>query len=473
MFALNTDVIPQTVSLPGYFTLHCLLREYSFFTLYIFTNMPTPENAISNSIDILGWHHTIVDGGRRKNSARYRNWRSEVEEKIKAKGWLWRKDWGKQYDPFLLECVGLPDFPVSAASTIRRNPPTDDTKSSYRALNELMLDCFKKVRESQNKRKRAAAQEDIETGRADRLDVADPAPKIPTFGAGRPVVIYILDPGDPSHRPSGRWHWNLPGVKKLAVLYQPSISDLHAKFSSHLPEGRKVREIIGSLENPPPGDGGADQESPDSTHIRSDNDLDAFLRLTQASPVRLLIILHKIAADGANTPPPTGSSSRYYFHLGRFDKSQCYIDEVEDSDEEVTKRAGGGWKKGVPRWDHKFEKRLEEIRRRIRRQQRLLASLEEKHKAAFPTSIHDTDPGGELRMLCYGPNDTLSGEQVVKFRQVVSDYVADVAARIAANYVAGGRLTDAQIKSAAKDKVIQDINRGVIYANLNLPETIQ
>jgi len=49
--------------------------------------MPTPANAINNSIDLLGWPHTIVGGGRRKDSSRYSNWRTEVEVKIKAKGW--------------------------------------------------------------------------------------------------------------------------------------------------------------------------------------------------------------------------------------------------------------------------------------------------------------------------------------------------------------------------------------------------
>ena len=67
--------------------------------------MPTPANALNNSIDLLGWAHTIVGGGRRKNSSRYSNCRTEVEVKIKAKGWQSKKDSGNEYDAFLLECV--------------------------------------------------------------------------------------------------------------------------------------------------------------------------------------------------------------------------------------------------------------------------------------------------------------------------------------------------------------------------------
>ena len=42
------------------------------------------------------------------------------------------------------------------------------------------------------------------------------------------------------------------------------------------------------------------------------------------------------------------------------------MDDVEDSEEEVANRAGSG-RRGVPRKDNKFEERLEDIRRRIRR----------------------------------------------------------------------------------------------------------
>ena len=110
--------------------------------------MPTPANAINNSIDLLGWPQTIVGGARRKNSSLYSNWRTEVEVKIKAKGWQWKKD------------AGLDNFTSSGASIIRR-PQADDTKPAHEALNELMLDCFKKVRESRGKRKRGAARKEL------------------------------------------------------------------------------------------------------------------------------------------------------------------------------------------------------------------------------------------------------------------------------------------------------------------------
>ena len=110
----------------------------------------------------------------------------------------------------------------------------------------------------------------------------------------------------------------------------------------------------------------------------------------------------------------------YYFKPGRFDGLEYYDDHLEDSGEEIMKRVGG--KRGVPRKDHKFEERLNDIRRRIRRQEDPLASLELKHKAAFPQAIHDADLDGDLRNKCYGVDNNLTGVEVVKLRQAVINY---------------------------------------------------
>ena len=83
--------------------------------------------------------------GWRKNSTRYYSEGSKVETKIRSKGWQWKRDVGKQYDTFLKHLVGLPDFPASAASIIQRDSRTKDTEQAHKALNELILDCFKKV----------------------------------------------------------------------------------------------------------------------------------------------------------------------------------------------------------------------------------------------------------------------------------------------------------------------------------------
>ena len=76
-----------------------------------------------------------------------------------------------------------------------------------------------------------------------------------------------------------------------------------------------------------------------------------------------------------------------------------------------------------------------------------------KYKALFPDAIYDNDVGGDLRVQCYGLEDNLTGKQVIKFREVVADYLADLNATLVANVAAGGTLTIAQLKTNAVNRV--------------------
>ena len=106
--------------------------------------------------------------------------------------------------------------------------------------------------------------------------------------------MYILPPVNATHHPAGaNWDWNLPKVKKIRVLYKPSINKLHLKFSAKLPNGRNVTEIQGAMAYSHTTDVALEQTPSDPTHTCFDDDLDAFLRLTVSNPIRLLIILHK------------------------------------------------------------------------------------------------------------------------------------------------------------------------------------
>ncbi|KAF8426777.1 hypothetical protein BGX38DRAFT_1301530 [Terfezia claveryi] len=320
------------------------ITESSILLTHSTTNpMPTAANAINNSIDLLGWP-----------TRSYTSWRNEVEVWIRAKGWQWKKNEGNDYAVFQIECVGLDDFPASGATVIHRDPQMDDTKPTHKALNELMLDCFKKVWESRRKQKRAAAREELAAGagqvedkKGDNAEERTPTKRV-RFEDGHLFVIYILDPEDAVYHPQPRvWNWNVTGVKKLGVLYKASLNALHINVSSQLPDGQKMREIIGSLEDPDPVAGDPLMIPPQTTHIRSDDELDAFLRLTEARPIKLLIVLHRDPAVRANSPPPAVCNvSMYYFNLGRFDGPEYYMDEIEDSEEEVARRTGG--RRGVP-----------------------------------------------------------------------------------------------------------------------------
>ena len=145
------------------------------------------------------------------------------------------------------------------------------------------------------------------------------------------------------------------------------------------------------------------------------------------------------------------------------------MDDVEDSEEEIANRAGSG-RRGVPRNDNKFEERLEDISRRIRRQKALLASNKGKYKAVFPKVVHDGDPSGRLRVLCYGSDEQLNGKQVIAFRQVITAYLADFVTRTTANTADGGNLTVVQIEAAAIAAIKQKIDDG---DDDDLPQTFE
>ena len=229
-------------------------------------------------------------------------------------------------------------------------------------------------------------REEEEEG-TDTLRRTWPAAQGAKAGNGRAVVLYILDLVNEQHYPGrGQWDWNVRGAKMHGVIYEPTFNELHQKVSGHLPDGWKVREIIGALEDAGENNDAGNHTPADVTHIISDDELDGFLRLTEAKPVKILVILHS-GAGRVNTPPPTGANKEtYYFKVVRFDGPEYYVDVVEDSDEEVGKRAGG--KRGIPRKDCKFEELWEDVRRRVWRQKQLLETLEDKHKAAYPEAIH-------------------------------------------------------------------------------------
>jgi len=77
--------------------------------------------------------------------------------------------------------------------------------------------------------------------------------------AGKPLVMYILDLVNVDHRNPfiNGWNWELAAMNKMSCLYEVTGNELRRNISPHLPEGKKVRKIIGALTNPQPTEGSA------------------------------------------------------------------------------------------------------------------------------------------------------------------------------------------------------------------------
>ena len=310
------------------------------------------------------------------NSVKYTNWRAAVDDLIKGKGWNWKRDAGDGWNTFIQECIELQDFPVGAKGILSR-PSTEETKGHYNAINELLLDCLKKRREAVASRKRAAAKEELEeelAGDSIQSDAGsqEPAHKRVKYTEGKPLFFFVLDPEVDRDRHLGEWIWNQSMSMGITTLYEGTINELHRKISAKIPNGRSVHEIIGALENARPGSETA--QPSDVAHLRSDDDVDTFLRLTEAKPIKLLIILHrKIALR--NTPPPPGEvNDGYYFNPTRFDGPEYHLKKLDDSDEETSQKPRVGMRVW-PTKDKTFKARIAYVRRQIRHQEQHLRML--------------------------------------------------------------------------------------------------
>jgi len=174
---------------------------------------------------------------------------------------------------------------------------------------------------------------------------------------------------------------------------------------TYIPAGRKVRDFWGDLADPDP----VNPTFPaDATSLGADGDVSAFLRLTTAKSIRLLIVLHE--QGQANIAPG-------YFSLNRFDPPVRYDEHDEDSDA-VVRNAAGVRKRRRPNADHTFEQRIYELRYREKRQSGTKKYVKGKHKDKYPDAIHSDDENFGY-IACLRGLDVNSGHRMVLARQVV------------------------------------------------------
>ena len=113
-----------------------------------------------------------------------------------------------------------------------------------------------------------------------------------------------------------------------------------SKAGQHVPEGRTVWEVFGALENPLPQEDGVVYPSDplaDWLHLTTNEEVDGFLRLMGAKPIRLLVCLHRDPEARVPDMPPSEEvphPDKFYFSVDMFDKDEWEQDLIEDSDAE-------------------------------------------------------------------------------------------------------------------------------------------
>ncbi|KAF8464150.1 hypothetical protein BDZ91DRAFT_730817 [Kalaharituber pfeilii] len=167
-----------------------------------------------------------------------------------------------------------------------------------------------------------------------------------------------------------------------------TIQGVRDALANHLPAGRTVREIHGALVDP---DATQLTHPKDSIVLSSDAEVEAFFRITESKPIKLLIVMHRKVEDGADTPPHAGSG-QVHFAKNHFDPPKVYDDPATDSDSLV--RTWAGFKKRrMPKKDQSFEERIMKIRRKIKQLQKVKRELKAEHKRQYPTALDSDDEG--------------------------------------------------------------------------------
>jgi len=134
----------------------------------------------------------------------------------------------------------------------------------------------------------------------------------------------------------------------------------------------------------------------------------AFLRLTTAKPIRILIGPHE--AGNANIAPD-------HFSLDRFDPLVRYADHEEDSDA-VVRNAAGVRQCRLPNEDRTFAQCIHELRYWEKRQHDTKQYIKQQHKEKYPDAIHSEDENF-LYIACLRDPDVNSGQRMLLARQVV------------------------------------------------------
>jgi len=108
--------------------------------------------------------------------------------------------------------------------------------------------------------------------------------------------------------------------RKLGIIVQKTLDVIWEVVKPYISEGKKVREFWSALADP-------DQANPafpaDGTCLAANGKVLAFLQLTTAKPIRILIVLREVGLE--NIAPD-------HFCLDRFDPVVRYADHEKDSE---------------------------------------------------------------------------------------------------------------------------------------------
>ncbi|RPB18117.1 hypothetical protein L211DRAFT_854446 [Terfezia boudieri ATCC MYA-4762] len=186
------------------------------------------------------------------------------------------------------------------------------------------------------------------------------------------VRLFLIDPtqgAEVQNNASGEYRWDEALSNYIAILRSASLLEIVDKIRERIPARRKIWVIYGALDNPNPPNA-----IPPATRLQSDEEVQAFLELSSAKPIRIQVILYRdpdLVPLVADSPPPDDGP---YFAADFLDAVEEYMDPAKDS-YSLSRNLAGFTKLTFSRTREEFEERKLKIRMRIKRQKRALRAM--------------------------------------------------------------------------------------------------
>ncbi|RPB19374.1 hypothetical protein L211DRAFT_853190 [Terfezia boudieri ATCC MYA-4762] len=274
-----------------------------------------------------------------------------------------------QFKTYAQQETGLP----ASGIALIQNGSGPIKRVAETALDKILQDVLKKARDTE--RRHALAHV---------ANLAANAPDVQFGGANAPGQNADENTDDGFQKPdntSGEYRWDEVPSNYVAILRSASLLEIVDKIRERIPAERKVRAIYGALDNPNPPN-----EIPPATRLQFDEEVQAFLELSSAKPIRIQVILYRdldlvpLVAD--SLPPDDGP----YFAADFLDAVEEYMDPAEDSDS-LSRNLASFAKRTFPRTWEGFEERKLKIRMRIKRQKRALRAMKRQEQVKFPGEV--------------------------------------------------------------------------------------
>ncbi|RPB18640.1 hypothetical protein L211DRAFT_853934 [Terfezia boudieri ATCC MYA-4762] len=325
--------------------------------------MPSAAQEVSQAKALLGWG---------ENDPRYSNWRNGVKGWARTNGITGKRQAGNalwaQFKTYAQQETGLP----ASGIALIQNGSGPIKRAAETALDKILQDVLKKARDTEH----------VQFGGTNAP--GRNADKNTDDGFQKPVRLFLIDPtrgAEVQDNASGEYRWDEVPSNCVAILRSASLLEIVDKIRERIPAGRKVRAIYGALDNPNPPNA-----IPPATCLQSDEEVQAFLELSSAKPIRIQVILYRdpnlvpLVAD--SSPSDDGP----YFAADFLDAVEEYMDPAEDSDS-LSRNLAGFAKRTFPRTREGFEERKLKIRMRIKRQKRALRAMKRQEQVKFPGEV--------------------------------------------------------------------------------------